>query len=351
MPALHRRVAVRLLSIVLLGCALPAAPAQQAAVDPLPSWREGAPKRAILDFVRRVTDADSPDRVPEAERVAVFDNDGTLWPEYPLPFQAAFALDRLRERVAAEPDVGDDPAVKALFAGDLPALLAGERHEGLHRVLGLTHAGDTVEAFDTAVGEWLATARHPRFDRRYDDLAYRPMLEVLAHLGERGFKTWIVSGGGADFMRVWTERVYGIPPERVVGSTTRPRFEMRAEGPVLVKTLDHLFVDDREGKPVGIRQFIGRRPIACFGNSDGDLAMLRYVTVGNPRPSLGVLVHHTDADREYAYDAHPRGTGRLEEALAEAPARGWTVVDMAEDWATVFGIADEDAEAAAPAGQ
>jgi hypothetical protein len=351
MPTPPRRLAAWALPVLLVGFALPAAPARETPGDPLPSWRDGAPKRAILDFVRRVTDPESPDRVPEAERVAVFDNDGTLWPEYPIPFQAAFALDRLRDRARAEPALGEDPAVKALFAGDLPALLAGERHEGLHRVLGLTHAGDTVEAFDVAVADWLATARHPRFGRRYDDLAYRPMLEVLALFGERGFKTWIVSGGGADFMRVWTERVYGIPPERVVGSTTRPRFEMRADGPVLVKTLDHLFVDDREGKPVGIRQFIGRRPIACFGNSDGDLAMLRYTTVGNARPSLGVIIHHTDADREYAYDAEPSGTGRLVEALAEAPRRNWPVVDMTEDWTTVFGPDDGAVDAGAPSDQ
>ena len=351
MPCTRRRLAAWALPVLLVGVAFDSVAAREPLADPLPSWRDGAAKRAILDFVRRVSTPDSPDEVPEAERVAVFDNDGTLWPEYPVPFQAAFAMDRLRDRVAAEPALADDAAVKALFAGDLPSLLAGDRHEGLHRVLALTHSGDTVEAFDASVADWLAAARHPRFRRRYDDLAYRPMLEVLALFGERGFKTWIVSGGGADFMRVWTERVYGIPPERVVGSTTRPRFEMRAEGPVLVKTLDHLFVDDREGKPVGIRQFIGRRPIACFGNSDGDLAMLRYTTVGNPRPSLGVVLHHTDAAREYAYDVKPSGTGRLEEGLAEAPRRGWTLVDMAGDWATVFGAGDEAEDSVVPAGQ
>jgi phosphoserine phosphatase len=283
-----------------------------------------------------VTDAGSPDHVPEPERIAVFDNDGTLWPEYPLPFQAAFAIDRLRARVEAEPKLQDDPMVKALLAGDLAPLLAGDRHEGLLHVVGLTHAGLTVEEFQAAVAAWIESAEHPRFKRRYDQLTYQPMQELLAYLRAHGFKTWIVSGGGADFMRVWSERVYGIPPEQVIGTTGRTRFELRDDGPALVKTLDHLFVDDKEGKPAAIHHFLGRRPIACFGNSDGDLAMLQYTTIGNPRPTLGMILHHTDADREYAYDAHPEGTGRLVEALTEAPARGWTVVDMKRDWARVF---------------
>jgi phosphoserine phosphatase len=312
--------------------------------DPLPSWNDGPAKRAIVAFVHRVSDPNSPDHVPAAERVAVFDNDGTLWPEEPLPFQAAFVVDRLRERAAAEPALARDPMVRALFAGDVATLMQGDHHDGLLHVVGLTHAGMTVEEFRRAVEEWLAAAKHPRFGRPYDQLTYQPMQEVLALLRAHGFKTWIVSGGGADFMRVWAERVYGIPPEQVVGSTARARFEMRADGPVLVKTLEHLFVDDKAGKPVGIQQFIGRRPIACFGNSDGDLAMLQYTTIGNPRPSLGVIVHHTDADREYAYDAHPRGTGRLVDALTEAPSRGWTVVDIRQDWARVF--ADAKASAA-----
>ncbi len=280
--------------------------------DPLPSWNEGAAKRAIVEFVGRVTDPASPDHVPAAERVAVFDNDGTLWPEYPLPFQAAFAVDRIRERATAEPALRDDPMVKALLAGD--------RHEGLLHVVGLTHADLTVDAFQQGVATWMETAKHSRFHRPYDHLTYQPMQELLAFLRANGFKTWIVSGGGADFMRVWSEWVYGIPPEQVIGSTGRTRFEMRDDGPPLVKTLEHLFVDDKAGKPAGNHQFIGRRPIACFGNSDGDLAMLQYTTIGSPRPSLGVIVHQTDADREYAYDAHPQGTGRFVEAVAEGPS-------------------------------
>lgn len=324
------------LAAAVLAAAAPRVAGQPLVPDPLPSWRAGAAKRALVDFVRRVTDEGSAEHVPPAERVAVFDNDGTLWPECPVPFQAAFAVDRLRRRVEAEPALGRDPMVEALFAGDLPALLAGDHHDGLLHVVALTHAGETADDFRAGVEDWIATARHPRFDRPYDALVYLPMQEVLALLRDRGFKIWIVSGGGADFMRAWAERVHGIPPEQVIGSTARPRFERRPDGPVLVKTLDHLFVDDKEGKPIAIHQFIGRRPIACFGNSDGDLAMLEYTTVGNPRPALGMIVHHTDAEREYAYDAHPPSTGRLVAALEEAPRRGWTVVDMRGDWARVF---------------
>jgi phosphoserine phosphatase len=334
----HRRL-LHVAGVGLVQClALAAlrAPLTAACPDPLPSWNDGPAKRAILAFVERVTDEASPDHVPAAERIAVFDNDGTLWPEYPLPFQAAFLVDRLRERAADEPTLRDDPMVKALLAGDLATLMAGDRHEGLLHVVGLTHAGLTVDEFQAAVAAWIAAAKHPRFECRYDRLAYQPMQELLAFLRANGFKTWIVSGGGADFMRVWSERVYGIPPEQVIGSTGRTRFELRDDGPVLVKTLDHLFVDDKAGKPAAIHHGIGRRPIACFGNSDGDLAMLQYTTVDNPRPSLGVIIHHTDADREYAYDADPEGTGRLVEALAEAPRRGWTVVDMKRDWARIF---------------
>jgi len=334
-------------AVLLPAVLLPAvAIARTTTDDPLPSWNDGPAKRSIIEFVHRVSDPASSSHVPATDRVVVFDNDGTLWPEEPLPFQAAFAVDRLRERVAAEPELGNDPMVRALLARDIATLMQGDRHEGLLHVIGFTHAGLTVEEFRRAVEEWLATAKHPRFDRRYDQLTYQPMQEVLALFRGRGFKPWIVSGGGADFMRVWTERVYGIPPEQVVGTTARVGFEMRADGPVLVKTLEHLFVNDKAGKPVGIHHFIGRRPIACFGNSDGDMAMLQYTTVGNPCPSLGVILHHTDSEREYAYDAHPSGTGRLVDALAEAPVRGWTVVDMRKDWARVFAAESEAGTAA-----
>jgi phosphoglycolate phosphatase-like HAD superfamily hydrolase len=307
------------------------------ALDALPSWREGPAKRAILSYVERVSRPGSADYVPAAERIATFDNDGTLWPENPLPFQMLYALDTLRERVKQEPALRDDPMVQAALGGDLAKLLEGPRHEGLLRVLALTHAGmTTAEEFRTSVQRWLATARHPRYCRPYDQLAYQPMLELLSHLRANGFRTFIVSGGGADFLRVWSERVYGIPPEQVVGSTALTRFELRQGQPVLVKTMDHLFVDDKGGKLVGIHAFIGRRPIAAFGNSDGDLQMLKFTTMANSRPAFGLLVHHTDARREYAYDAHPTSSGKLVEALQQAPKRGWVVVDMAKDWAVLF---------------
>lgn len=308
----------------------------EAVADPLPSWRPGAVKEALLAFVAAVSSEGTAAFVPEPERVAVFDNDGTLWPEQPLPFQAAFAFDELKGAVQRQPALADDPMVQAALAGDLGPLMAGGHFEGLLRVIAVSHAGITTEAFAAAVQAWLRSARHPRFDRPYDALTYAPMQEVLALLRSHGFRSFIVSGGGADFMRVWVERVYGIPPERVVGSTSRTSFELREGGPVLVKSLDTLVVNDGAGKPAGIHQFIGRRPLMAFGNSDGDLAMLQYTTINNPRPSFGLIVHHTDAEREYAYDAETKSTGKLVRALQQAPERGWHVVDMARDWLRVF---------------
>jgi hypothetical protein len=302
---------------------------------PLASWHETAAKKAIVDFVAKVTDEDASDFVPPAERIAVFDNDGTLWPENPMPFQLAFALDELKRRLPDEPAWNDDPAVQAALEGNLPALLA-DHYKGLFRIIELTGSGMTTVEYAERVRAWLATAKHPRFDCSYDRLAYLPMLELLDYLRANGFKTFLVSGGGADFMRVFSERVYGVPPEQVVGSNTRVVYELREDGPVLVKTMNDLFIDDKSAKPAGIHQFIGRRPIACFGNSDGDKAMLEYTTINNPHPSLGVIVHHTDAEREYAYDAKPKASGKLVAALADAPAWGWVVVDMAVDWRDVF---------------
>ena len=314
---------------------LVAAPSSADDSDPLPSWQAGSAKTAITDFVSAVT-TKGPRYVAPADRIAVFDNDGTLWPENPVPFQAAFAFDEIRHRAETDSELAADPMVKALLAGDLPTLMAGKHHDGLMHILALTHAGMTTETFEASVNAWLARAKHPKFGRRYDQLTYQPMQELLRYLRANDFKPFIVSGGGADFMRVWSERVYGIPPEQVVGSTAQAKFEMQNGKPVLVKTLDHLFVDDKEGKPVGIQQFIGRRPIMVIGNSDGDKAMLEYGTIGNPRPSLGVIIHHTDAPREYQYNVNPKSSGTLVEALKDAPARGWTVVDMAKDWRTVF---------------
>jgi len=316
---------------LLLACAL----ISEAAADPLPSWNSGPAKQAILDFVAKVTDPDSKEFVPVPERLAVFDNDGTLWPENPMPFQLAFALDELKRRLPDEPAWKDDPMVQAALAGDLPTLLA-DHYKGLFHIIDLTGSGMTTEEFTDRVRAWFATTKHPRFDRPYDQLAYQPMLEVLDFLRANGFKTCIVSGGGADFMRVFAERVYGIPPEQVIGSNTRTVFELRDSGPVLVKTMKDLFIDDKSGKPVAIHQFLGRRPIACFGNSDGDKAMLEYTTINNPHPSFGLIVHHTDADREYAYDSSPKSSGKLVEALADAPKSGWILVDMKADWTKIF---------------
>ena len=302
---------------------------------PLPSWNDTHPKASLVEFVSRVTKLGGPDCVPPAERVAVFDNDGTLWPENPVPFQFAYVVDSIRARLPDDPDLANDPIVAAALEGEKDALVA-DHYRGLLCVLALTHTGMTTEEFGRRVETWMETARHPRFERPYDTAIYQPMRELLAFLRRNGFKTFIVSGGGADFMRVWSERVYGIPPEQCIGSHGRVRYELRDGTPSLVKTLDHLFIDDREGKPAGIHQHIGRRPIMAFGNSDGDRAMLEYTTVGNPRPSLGLLVHHTDAEREYAYDANPASTGKLVDALAEAPGLGWIVVDMEADWNTVF---------------
>jgi phosphoglycolate phosphatase-like HAD superfamily hydrolase len=305
--------------------------------DPLPSWNDGAAKQAILAFIAKVTKAESADFVPLAERIAVFDNDGCLWPENPMPFQVAFAIDELKRRIVSEPELAEEPMVQAALSGDFGKLLAGEHFDGLMQILAITHAGMTADEFGAAVQNWLQTARHPRFKRPYDELTYQPMQELLSLLRANSFKNFIVSGGGADFMRVWVERVYGIPPEQVVGSTARTKYELRDSGPVLIKTLDYLFVNDKQGKPVGIHQFIGRRPILCCGNSDGDQAMLQYTSINNPLPSFGLIIHHTDAEREYAYDAETKSTGKLVEALKEAPSRGWIVVDMKQDWNAVFG--------------
>ncbi|MCR9295524.1 MAG: META domain-containing protein [bacterium] len=305
------------------------------AQDPLPSWNEGEVKQSILEFVRDVSTVGSERFVPAEERIAVFDNDGTLWCEYPIPNQAAFAFDEIQRMLPESPEWQDDPAVKALLAGDVSTLKA-DHHHGLLRIMALTHSGMTVEEFDTRVAEWLSTARHPRFDRPYTETVYQPMLELLAFLRDNGFQTWIVSGGGQDFMRVFAQDTYSIPPQQVVGSYGRLKYELKDGKPQLTKTLDTLFVDDREGKPVGIQQFIGRRPIACFGNSDGDQAMLEYTTIDNPNPSFGLIVHHTDAEREYAYDANPTSSGKLVTALEAASQNAWTIVDMQRDWKQVF---------------
>jgi phosphoglycolate phosphatase-like HAD superfamily hydrolase len=304
--------------------------------DPLPSWNATAPKKAVMDFVQRVSLESSPDFVSIPERIAVFDNDGTLWSEAPIPMQAAFVFDELKRRVPMEPDLANDPMVKAALAGDLNTLMAGKHHDGLMHILALTHAGMTADVFDANVDNWALNYKHPKYGRTLQGMTYQPMQELLNYLRANDFKVFIVSGGGADFMRALTEDIYGIPPEQVVGSTGGLKFEMRHDKPVLIKNMETIFVDDREGKPVGIHQFIGRRPIACFGNSDGDEAMLQYTTIDSKVLSFGMIIHHTDAEREYAYDEKPPASGKLVQALADSTRQGWTIVSMKDDWNTIF---------------
>lgn len=306
------------------------------AAEPLPSWNDGAAKSAIVEFVERVTTPGAEDFIPEGKRIAVFDNDGTLWCENPVPTQLAYVVDELERRAPEEPELAADPMVQAALDGDYATLLAGKEHDGLLHVIGLTHMGMTTDEFARRVESWLETAEHPRFGVGYLGTVYQPMLEVLRYLRSKGFSTYIVSGGGADFMRVFSDEAYGISPREVIGSNALSRYELVDGVPTLTKTDKHLFVDDKEWKPVAIHQFIGIRPVMCFGNSDGDKAMLEYTTIGNPLPSLGVLLHHTDAVREYAYDSKPASSGRLVEALADAPDRGWVLIDMADDWKRVF---------------
>ncbi len=304
------------------------------ASDPLVSWNDGAAKQAILDFVARVSRESGPDFVKPAERIAVFDNDGTLWAEQPVYFQVQFAFDRIKALALQHPDWKEKQPFKAVLEGDARALAAtGEK--GLLEIMAVTHAGMTTEDFAKSVADWLATARHPRFNRPYSELIYQPMLELRAYLHANAFKTFIVSGGGVEFMRVFAERVYGVPPEQVVGSSGVVKFQMGADGkPTLIKEAKVEFIDDGPGKPVGINRFIGRRPILAFGNSDGDHQMLQYTAAGPGARFMG-LVHHTDAEREYAYDRQSH-IGKLDKALDEAIARKWTVVDMKKDWRTVF---------------
>lgn len=305
-----------------------------AQTDPLPSWNDGPVKTSITDFVARVTTPGSVDFIPVPERIATFDNDGTLWSEQPFYFQLAFAIDRIKVMAPQHPEWKTKQPFKALLDKDMKGLAAtGEK--GLLDIVAVTHTGMTTDEFSKAVLDWTASARHPRFNRPYTELVYQPMLELLAYLRAKDFKTYIVSGGGVEFMRPWVEKVYGIPPEQVVGSSGVVKFETGPDfKPVLMKLPKMEFVDDGPGKPVGINRFIGRRPVFAFGNSDGDLQMLQWTVAGNG-PRFAGIVHHTDAEREYAYDRQSK-IGKLDKALDEATAKGWTVVDMKKDWKVVF---------------
>ncbi|MBY5362323.1 haloacid dehalogenase-like hydrolase [Rhizobium leguminosarum] len=302
--------------------------------DPLPSWNDTGPKQAIVSFVERVSKQGSTDFVPEPERIAVFDNDGTLWVEHPMYTQLAFALDRVKTLAPQHPEWKNVQPFKAVLDGDMKTLAAsGEK--GLLELIMVTHAGMTTEDFQKVVTDWLSTAHDPRFKRPYTELVYQPMVELLSYLRANGFKTYIVSGGGVEFMRPWTEKVYGVPPEQVVGSSIKTEFKMQDDTPTLFRLPEVNFIDDKAGKPVGINQEIGRRPIAAFGNSDGDLEMLQWTTMAGAPARLGMLVHHTDAEREYAYD-RKTDFGRLDKALDAAAITGWTVVDMKNDWKQIF---------------
>ncbi|WP_162820434.1 HAD family hydrolase [Microvirga calopogonii] len=304
-----------------------------AQTDPLPSWNDGPAKQAIIAFVTDTTREGSSDFIPEPERIATFDNDGTLWIEQPAYVQLAFAVDRLKALAPLHPEWKDKQPFKAVLEGGMAALAASGEH-GAVEIIAATHAGMTNEEFRRIVKEWLATAKHPRFDRRYDELVYQPMLEVLAYMRANRFKTFIVSGGGAEFIRAFAEDRYGIPPEQIVGSRISTKFERRDGQPTLFRLPQVDFVDDGPGKPVGIEQLIGRRPVAAFGNSDGDLEMLQWTTETGKR-RLGAILHHTDGEREYAYD---RDTifGRLDKALEAAALDRWIVIDMKGEWKTVF---------------
>jgi phosphoglycolate phosphatase-like HAD superfamily hydrolase len=301
--------------------------------EPLPSWNDATARQAIVAFVEKVTRERSPDFVPPADRVAVFDNDGTLWSEQPMYVQGFFILDRIKALAPQHPDWRNREPFASALTGNLDAVMAGGERAVMELVTA-THAGLTTEEFDRIVREWIATAKHPTTGRHYTGMVFQPMLELLAYLRGNGFKIYIVSGGGVEFMRAWAERVYGIPPEQIIGSSIVTTFEMRDDVPVLVRRPEVNFVDDKAGKPVGIHQHIGRRPIAAFGNSDGDLEMLQWTTAG-PGARFGLIVRHTDSEREWAYDRRS-SIGRLDHALDEARSRGWTVVDMARDWRVIY---------------
>ena len=322
---------MRIATTAMLFLAMPFA----ALADPLPSWNPTGPEAAIIGFVSRVTDPASEDFVPEEQRIAVFDNDGTLWSEQPMYFQGLYALQRLREKAKADPSILTSDPLKAAAAGDMKGVMAGGQ-AGLVEILDVSHAGMTVDDFKADAHRWLTTEKHPTSGLTYAQMTFQPMLELLVYLRDNGFRTYIVSGGGADFMRSVAREAYGIPTWQVVGSEGSTKYEIAADGTIsLMKTGGISFIDDTVGKPVGIERHIGQRPIFAAGNSDGDFQMLEWTTSGDG-PRFGLIVHHTDAKREFAYD-RDSPFGKLARGLDEAAARGWTVVDMANDWSRVWG--------------
>jgi phosphoglycolate phosphatase-like HAD superfamily hydrolase len=317
---------------LLLSCAANA-PVAPLVTDPLPSWNDGSARQSIITFVEHVTKPGSPDFVEPAERIATFDNDGTLWAEQPLYFQFLFAIDRVKALASGHPEWKGREPFASLLKGDIKAALGGGE-KALVEILGVTHSGMTTEEFHDVATEWLATARHPTTNQPYSSMVYKPMLELLAYLRSNGFKTFIVSGGGVEFIRMFSEKVYGIPPEQVIGSTGKQKLEIRDGKPALIKLPEVDFVDDGPGKPVAIQKFIGRRPIAAFGNSDGDLQMLQWTCSGSGL-RFCLYIHHTDEAREWAYD-RTSTVGKLDKGLDEAVQKGWTVVDMKAEWKQIF---------------
>ncbi len=325
------RAAVALVALLLV------VPASAQESDPLPSWNDGPTKEAIVAFVERVTDEGGGDYVPPADRIATFDNDGNLWAEKPVYFQLLFAIDRVKALAPEHPEWKDKQPFKAAIEGDMETL-AKSGHEGIGELVMASHAGMSTRQFQQIVSDWLTTAEHPRFKRKYTDLVYQPMLELLSYLRNNGFTTYIVSGGGIEFVRNFSEEKYGIPPAQVVGSSIKTKYEVIDGEPTLMRLAEMNFINDKEGKPIGINQHIAQRPIFASGNSDGDYQMLEWTTAGEG-PSFGLILHHTDPEREYAYDRNS-SVGRLDKALADAPAKGWVVIDMKNDWSRVFPAAE-----------
>jgi len=329
------KISFRVLAIVAAVLVVCSHPSGVRAHDPLPSWNDGPSKSAIVEFVNRVTNEHATGFVPVPERIAVFDNDGTLWPEQPMYFQAYFVLDRIQRMAPEKRDWKDRLPFSAVLKGDLKAAL-GTGEKGLVEMAMATHAGMTTEEFEAIVKDWIETAKHPQTGRLFTQMVYQPMLELLEYLRENGFKTYIVSGGGIEFIRPWAEKVYGVPPEQVIGSSIKTKFEMRDGKPVLIRLPELNVINDKAGKPVSINTHIGRRPIAAFGNSDGDIEMIQWTTAG-AGSRFGLIVHHTDAEREFAYDRNS-AFGKLDIGLEEAKSNGWTLVNMKDEWKTIYPV-------------
>jgi len=323
---------IALLSALLLTCTS-GTKIESEYSDPLPSWKEGESKSAIKDFVKDVTNPESVNYIEVEDRIATFDNDGNLWSEQPMYFQLFFAIDRVKQLASEHPEWETEQPFKAVLEDDMEEVLRHGTH-GLVQLVMASHAGMTTEEFESIVKEWLSNSKHPRFDRPYNELIYQPMLELLNYLRANDFKTFIVSGGGIEFMRAWVEEAYAIPPDQVVGSSIKTAFDYNNGDPVIRRLPELDFVDDKEGKPVGINKFIGRRPVFASGNSDGDLAMIQWTTAGKGR-RFGLYLHHTDSIREWAYDRESH-IGRLDKGLEEAQEKGWTVINMKEDWKVIY---------------